>query len=131
MSDARRSDIISGLDPRAWERLADPSSQTPSSAVVAAAVEERVHVGPESRRDSGNFNALTGTTVPTVDDLDRVHSKLVLLRDALLRKPQAEDTQSVFDGFDAKNSSRSSRWDAWQTMPPYVHHDRGWAVCVA
>ena len=118
MGDARRSETISMLDPRAWERLVKSSSQTQQPADMEVVVEAAEQVGQENQGDGGSSNTITYTTIPTVEDIDRVHSKLVLLRDAFTGQLQAEGTQSVFDNFEANNSTRWSRWDAWQTMPP-------------
>lgn len=125
MGDARRNDILSTSDPRAWERLVEPSSQkpTPPVAVDAAAAEPVIQVGQENQGDR-HLENLQYTTVPMAEDIDRVRSELVLLRDSILApaQPQTEGSTSIFDNFEAKNSSRSSRWDAWQALPP-------WSVC--
>lgn len=127
MDDARRSALLSTSDPRAWERLVDPSSRTrtPASEEVVAA-EGGEHIGEEKQGDCPWGDTLQYTTVPAAEDVDRVRSKLVLLRDSMLtstvQPPRTEGGSSIFDNFEAKNSTRSSRWDAWQTLPP-------WSVC--
>lgn len=124
MGDALRSDILTSAssDARAWERLVETSAPNPSPPTVATASEADVQIGRENQSDGEAVDTLPQTTVPTIDDVDRVRSKLVLLRDSMLgpaQQRQSEGSASVFDNFEAKNSSRSSRWDPWQTLPPW------------
>lgn len=118
MGDARRNDIIASTsDLRAWEQLVEPRSQTPTPAAAGMVeAEEATQVGGGQKQGD--------TTVPTAEDVGRARARLVLLRDSMLApvQPQTDDGTSIFDGFEAKNSTRSSRWDAWQTLPP-------WSVC--
>lgn len=125
MDGAYRNDILSTSDPRAWERLVEPSSQTPSPpAVEVVAAEAAIQVGQEGQGASPS--TLQYTTVPTAVDIERVRSRLVLLRDSMLASEQphaaGKGVSSIFDDFKTKNSTRSSRWDGWQTVPP-------WSVC--
>lgn len=87
---------------------------------MKAAVE--VQIGQANRSDDSRFGTFSHTTVPTGEDVERVRSKLTLLRDSILRpvQPQTKGVvSSVFDNFEATNSGRSSRWDTWQTLPPW------------
>lgn len=112
MSDARRTDAILSSDPRAWEKLVESSSPEPISGRVASDVVGDTFTIGEN---------LQYTTVPTTKDVDRVHSKLVVLRDAVLVPVNSatDDKPSIFDNFEAKNSSHSGRWGGWQMLPPW------------
>lgn len=120
MNDARRTDAMLSSDPRAWEQLVDKLSseqQTPAAAATTRTGRET------SGTKGGPFTigeTLRYTAVPTTKDIDRVRSKLIALRDAVLLPtvhPSMEDAASVFDNFEAKNYSRSDRWDGWQMLP--------------
>lgn len=99
-------------DPRAWEQLTKDSSPEPTS-------------GRETSDTKGGpfpiGETLRYTTVATTEDIYRVYSKLVALRDAVLVPvySSTEDSTLVFGNFEAKNSSRSNRWDGWQMLPPW------------
>ena len=130
MGNARRNDAILSSDPRAWEWLIDSSSSNPTSAVDLAgrSTEGAVQFARERSSERGPFT-IEGTvprytTVPTAGEVFNVQSKLVVLRDAVLVPAHApqEDNDSIFDNFAAKNSSRSSRWGAWHTVPPWAMH---------
>ena len=126
MGDAHRNEVSLSSDHRAWEWLVEKSPLNPTSATSSAeASMERTARFGRDRSDGGpatiGDDILRYTTVPTAGEVDRVRSKLVVLRDAVLmpEHPPFDDTGSMFDNFDTKNSSRSNRWDAWQTLPPW------------
>lgn len=114
MNEARRTEAILSSDPRAWEQLVEKSSPEPVSGRATSDIGDPFMFG----------KSLQYTTAPTREDLDRVHSKLVALRDAVLVPIQSstEENAFVFDNFETKNSSRSSRWDGWKMLPPWSVH---------
>lgn len=111
MNDARRADAILSSDPRAWEKLVEDSSPNPISGRVASGAGSSFTIG----------ETLQYTAVPTTGEVDRVHSKLVALRDAVLvpARSATDDNPSLFDNFEAKNSSHSGRWGGWLLLPPW------------
>ena len=114
---ARRSDVILSPDPRAWEQLVQNSSSNPTSvaALAGGSPERAVRIARDRWNEGGPLtngdNALRYTDHPTAEAVGRALSRLAILRDAVLvpgRAPPGKNG-SMFDNFEAKNSSRSGR----------------------
>ena len=94
------------------------------AALAEGSTKGAVQIARDHSNEGGPFPFMNGDTVlrdtddPTAGAVERALSKLVVLRDAVLVPRRAH----IFDNFEAKNSSRSGRWDAWHTLPP-------WTVC--